>query len=139
MSRYVAFLRGVSPENAKMQDLKRCFESAGFTNVKTVLASGNIVFDARSSSESALERKTEKAMRERLGRAFYTIVRSVDFLVDLIERDPYTAFQFPAASKRVVTFMRTAPTTRPTLPVEVDGARILGLRDREIFSAYVPS
>lgn len=46
MSRYVAFLRGVSPANAKMTDLKVCFEKMGFTNVGTVLSSGNFVFNA---------------------------------------------------------------------------------------------
>jgi len=30
MRRYAAFLRGVSPMNAKMPELKRCFEAAGF-------------------------------------------------------------------------------------------------------------
>ena len=47
MPRYVAFLRGVSPMNAKMAELKRCFEHAGFEEVKTVLSSGNVVFTAR--------------------------------------------------------------------------------------------
>ncbi len=40
MTRYVAFLRGISPMNLKMPELKRCFESAGFTEVKTLLSSG---------------------------------------------------------------------------------------------------
>ena len=40
--------------NAKMPELKRAFENAGFTNVKTVLASGNVVFDARAASDLAL-------------------------------------------------------------------------------------
>jgi uncharacterized protein (DUF1697 family) len=40
MAQYVAFLRGVSPMNLKMPDLKRCFESAGFTSVRTLLSSG---------------------------------------------------------------------------------------------------
>jgi len=31
--RYAAFLRGVSPMNAKMADLKRAFEAAGFTDL----------------------------------------------------------------------------------------------------------
>lgn len=48
MPRYVAFLRGVSPMNAKMPELKRALESAGFRNVTTVLASGNAAFDAGS-------------------------------------------------------------------------------------------
>ena len=37
MTRYAAFLRGVNPMNAKMSELKRAFEAAGFEDVKTVL------------------------------------------------------------------------------------------------------
>lgn len=44
MPRYAAFLRGVSPMNAKMPELKKAFEAAGFLEVKTVLSSGNVVF-----------------------------------------------------------------------------------------------
>lgn len=138
MNRYVAFLRGVSPMNAKMADLKRCFEAAGFTEVKTVISSGNVVFNTRSSSEAAIERKAEAAMTEGMGRTFYTIVRPVDALVEMIERDPYAAFRLPKAAKRVVTFLRTTPKVRLTLPLEVDGARILMVKGREVFSAYVP-
>ena len=39
MPRYAAFLRWVSPLNAKMADVRKVLESAGFTDVKTVLAS----------------------------------------------------------------------------------------------------
>jgi uncharacterized protein (DUF1697 family) len=67
MPRYVAFLRGVSPMNAKMPELRRCFEAAGFTDVKTVLSSGNVVFGARAASEAALERRAENAMEEATG------------------------------------------------------------------------
>lgn len=125
--------------NAKMPDLKRCFESAGFTDVKTLLSSGNVVFNSRSSSESMVERKAEAAMAERLGRTFYTIARSVDVLREMIESDPYTTFELPAAAKRVVTFLRVAPKARLALPIEVDGARILAVNGREVISAYVPS
>jgi hypothetical protein len=34
LRRYAAFLRGGSPKNAKMPELKRCFEAAGFKDVK---------------------------------------------------------------------------------------------------------
>ena len=40
MKRYAAFLRGVSPMNAKMPELKKAFEAAGFTDVRTVRAGG---------------------------------------------------------------------------------------------------
>lgn len=139
MPRYVAFLRGVSPTNAKMPDLKRCFEKAGFTNVKTVLSSGNVVFDARSAPDASLERKAEAAMQGALGRSFYTVVRSAEFLRGLLQTDPYAAFAVPASAKRVVSFLRTPPSKKLALPIESDGAGILGMAEREVFSAYVPS
>src|SRR5258706_10083266 len=138
MPRYVAFLRGVSPMNAKMPQLKACFEAAGFTNVKTLLSSGNVVFDSRSTSESAVERKAEAAMQEHLGRTFYTIVRRVDTLQKLLDADPFAKFDLPAKAKRIVTFMREPSAARLKFPVEFEEARILAMKDGEIFTAYVP-
>lgn len=137
MPRYAAFLRGVSPMNAKMPDLKMAFEAAGFTRVKTLLSSGNVVFDARAASVASLERKAEAAMTRHLGRNFLTIVRPVDVLRAILEADPYRAFELGPGAKRVVTFLRREPGTTP-LPIELDGARILCARDREVFSVYVP-
>ena len=95
MPRYVAFLRGVMPTNAKMTELKRCFEAAGFTDVKTVLGSGNVVFNAKGGTLSSLERKAEASMRKHLGRSFYTIVRATSALCDLLETDPFAGFRVP--------------------------------------------
>jgi len=139
MPRYVAFLRGVSPMNAKMAELKSCFEMAGFTDIKTVLSSGNVAFDAPTASEAMLERKAEAMMTKQLGRTFYTIVRPTNVLRELLEVDHYAAFRLPASAKRVVTFLREPHTEKLTLPIEVDGARILTINDREIFTAYVPN
>lgn len=137
MRRYAAFLRGVMPTNCKMPELKKCFEAAGFTDVKTLLSSGNVVFSAGASPEAALERKIEAAMEKRLGRTFMTMVRSVDALREILDSDPYKSFKLPDGAKRIVTFLREKPQPTPRLPVEVDGARILSLRGIEAFSAYV--
>ena len=139
MPRYAAFLRGVMPTNAKMPALKAAFEAAGFTDVKTVLGSGNVVFDARSTSEEALQQKAEAAMQERLGHAFPTIVRPVEQLRKLLASDPYRAFKVSPKAKRIVTFLRGRPTAKIKLPVELGGARILSMEDGEIFSAYLPT
>jgi uncharacterized protein (DUF1697 family) len=139
MPRYVAFLRGVSPMNAKMAELQRCFEMAGFTDIKTVLSSGNVAFNARAASVAVIEKKAEAAMNKQLGRTFYTIVRPALVLRVLLDADPYDAFQLPADAKRVVTFLREPHTTPLTFPIELDGARILAIDGCEIFSAYVPS
>src|SRR5881396_226682 len=126
MPRYAAFLRGVSPMNAKMPELKQAFESAGFTDVKTILASGNVAFNARATSATSLQRKAEGAMLERLGQAFLTIVRPMDMLGEMLASDPYRAF-------------RLEPTAKLRLPIERDGARILSMTEREVFSAYMPT
>ena len=139
MARYAAFLRGVMPMNCKMPALRAAFEAAGFTDVKTVLGSGNVVFDARSTSEQALEQKAEAAMHEHLGQAFFTIVRPIEHLRQLLATDPYKRFKVSPKAKRIVTFLRGRPKAKIALPVELDGARILTMKDREIFSAYLPN
>jgi uncharacterized protein (DUF1697 family) len=125
--------------NAKMAELKRCFEDAGFTDVKTVLSSGNVVFDASAKSETALAREVEAAMAKQLGRTFYTIVRPASHLRELIEADCYAAFRLPANAKRVITFLREPNKAKLSLPLVIDGVRILAINGREIFIAYVPN
>lgn len=139
MPRYAAFLRGVSPVNAKMPELKSAFEAAGFTEVKTLLSSGNVVFSAARGSAAALQRKAEAAMKRRLGREFLAIVRPVDALREMLASDPFKSFRLAPGSKRIVTFLRGQPKSTPSLPIEVDGARILAMAGGEVFSAYVPS
>jgi len=137
MPRYAAFLRGVSPMNAKMPLLREAFEAAGFTGVKTVLSSGNVVFDAPRSSAARLQRAAEAAMRERLGTAFLAIVRPVDLLHELLASDPYRPFRLGSDAKRIVTFLREPPTGALALPVEQDGARLLALSGSEVLGAYL--
>jgi uncharacterized protein (DUF1697 family) len=138
MSRYVAFLRGVSPMNAKMPELKRAFESVGFTNVKTVLSSGNVVFDSRSKSDASIARQAEEAMSQELDRTFLTFVRPVSALTELIEADSFGAFGLSEKAKRIVIFLREPLSKKLTLPIEAEGASILAVRGREALAAYIP-
>ena len=137
MPRYAAFLRAVSPMNAKMPELKKAFEAAGFEDVKTVLSSGNVVFTARAASDASLQRKAEAAMEKKLGHRFLTIVRPVDALRALLASDPYPAL--PANAKRIVTFLRERPAAKIELPIELDGATILLMKETEVLSAYLPT
>jgi uncharacterized protein (DUF1697 family) len=123
--------------NLKMPDLKRCFESAGFPSVRTLLSSGNVAFNSKGTVASP-ERRVEDTMSKQLGRTFYTIVRSVSDLRAMIEADPYEKHSLPREAKRVVTFIRNARKPKIPLPIESDGARILAIKGCEVFSAYVP-
>jgi len=135
---YAAFLRGISPMNAKMPELKRAFERAGFDEVRTLLSSGNVVFSAPATPVAELERQAEAAMQKHVGNAFVTFVRPLSALRRLLASDPFGEFDLQPHSKRIVTFVRHK-VRAPALPIERDGARILAVRGTEIFSAYTPS
>ena len=139
MPRYVAFLRGVSPLNAKMPELKRCFEQAGFVNVKTVLGSGNVVFDTNLRSDAAVARQAEQVMAKELDRVFMTIARSVASLEQLLATEPFTEHGIPPEAKRVVSFLREERAPKRPLPLTADDASAFLQRGREIYSAYIPN
>lgn len=130
--RYAALLRGVSPMNCKMSELKAALEKAGFQNVKTVLSSGNVLFDAPTKSNAAIEREVEAAMTP---RSFPTIVRRVDELKALLASKPFA--KAPKNTKCVVTFFKTAP--KPVkLPAMKEEATLFAADGLEAFSHYVP-
>jgi uncharacterized protein (DUF1697 family) len=125
--------------NCRMPELKAALEQAGFTEVKTVISSGNAVFSARAASASTLEKKCEEAFERHLDHRFLTIVRPIDHLEALIDRDPFAAFTLPHGAKRNVTFLRRRPDEPPTLPLRLRGAEMLALDGREALTYYIPN
>lgn len=87
---YVALLRGIMPMNPNMKGerLRKVFESLGFENVATVIASGNVIFSARSQNAAALEAKIEKALPKQLGFKSTTMLRSRHELERLVKKNP---------------------------------------------------
>jgi uncharacterized protein (DUF1697 family) len=123
--------------NLKMPVLQAALEEDGFTDVKTLLSSGNAVFSGRRASDTAIEKRVVATIEKNVGKTFGVIVRSIDELSALIAAEPYGAFRLPAGSKRVVTFLRKEPEKKLKLPPERDGARIWTVRGREALSSYV--
>ena len=123
--------------NLKMPVLQAALEEDGFTDVKTLLSSGNVVFSGRRMSDAAIEKKVVATIEKNVKKTFGVIIRSIDELQALIDADPYHAFRVPKGAKRVVTFLRAAPTKKLELPPERDGARIWTVRGRDALSSYV--
>lgn len=124
--------------NAKMPELRGCFEDAGFLEVRTLLSSGNVVFDARSASTAAIERRADKAMQARLGRSFEPFVRSAAHLRAFLAADPFADFELAPGAKQVVTFLHEPVAPGIELPAARDGARILKVTGSEVLAAYLP-
>lgn len=124
--------------NAKMPALKACFEAAGFSDVRTLLSSGNAAFDARASSLPALERRAEAAMQSGLGRSFVTIVRRQASLQALVDSEPYAAFELPPSAKPLIVFLRNPCEPTLDLPIHRHDASILAFNGTEALCAYTP-
>ena len=78
MTMRIALLRGVNVggnRKVAMADLKAMVEGLGFTDVKTLLASGNVVFEAGDRDDSELEALLEAEAERRLGLVTRFIVR----------------------------------------------------------------
>ena len=78
MPRYVALLRAINVGGhvVKMDVLRRHFETLGFTDVSTFIASGNVLFTARAGAAAALETRIARALQDALGYPVETFLRS---------------------------------------------------------------
>ena len=88
--RYVLLLRAVNlgPTNkVAMADLKALLEDMGCTDVKTVLNSGNAVFDSTSRSVAKLAGQVEEGLRG-LGVDVRACVRKQEDVARLVDRVP---------------------------------------------------
>ncbi|MDE2172817.1 MAG: DUF1697 domain-containing protein, partial [Patescibacteria group bacterium] len=89
--RYITLLRGIGPTNPNMKSarLKAVFEGLGFRNVRTVIASGNVIFESPARDILRLERRIEKALPEKLGFNSTAIIRTEREFRALAKRDPF--------------------------------------------------
>src|SRR5262249_16606326 len=138
MTEYVAFLRGINVGGhgaITMEVLKKAFEACGFKDVKTIATSGNVAFSA-AMAEAAVVQKAEAELKKRLGRETPVHVRSLDELRKIVGADPYKEFDIPKDAKRVITFLDASAKTTVKLPLDLDGASILHIKDGVAYSVY---
>lgn len=122
MIRYVALLRGINVGGRnliKMDQLNRVFVAAGFKNVRTLIASGNVIFDAPETEPSTLARKIEKKLLKAFGREVVVLVRSVDELKALVKRNPFRKVKTSKDVMLFVAFFFSPPRQKPKLPLVV--------------------
>jgi uncharacterized protein (DUF1697 family) len=90
VTRYVAFLRGVNVGgvNLKMAAVAEAFAAAGFTAVKTVLASGNVLLESKGSVTS-VRTKAEAALRETFGYDAWVLAYDFDTVAAISKAYPF--------------------------------------------------
>jgi uncharacterized protein (DUF1697 family) len=84
------FLRGINlgKRQMKMAELKTCLEAAGFTDVKTVLASGNVRLSGEGT-EADIKARIEKAIADQFGFDVGVVLRSEDEMTKMLDGHPF--------------------------------------------------
>jgi len=106
---YVALLRGINVggKTLKMADAKKAFEALGFRDLKTIGASGNILFSSDDRRADNLESKIKSSLNTA------AIVRTVDALRALISSNPFKSVKVTDTTRLNVTFL-SVPTQSKT-------------------------
>jgi|SRR5579884_2536688 len=104
--KYLALLRGINVggnTKVEMAKLKECFEKLGFTEVKTLLNSGNVVFE--SPENSLLKEKIEKQLEQTFGFYILVLIRTAEEIKKLIAKDPFKEVKITPDIRLYVTFL----------------------------------
>ena len=87
----VALLRGINVGRAKrvaMADLRALVEGLGYTNVRTLLNSGNVVFTVPGSAKGDPASRIEAALEKQIGVSSRVIVLSAAELDRIVKDNP---------------------------------------------------
>ncbi|WP_159523361.1 DUF1697 domain-containing protein [Sunxiuqinia indica] len=134
MKKYVVFMRGINVGGNKkvpMNQLKDVLTRNGYHNVKTLLASGNVVFE----SEEERIRLVQSIIEEAFGFSIPTIVFPFDYIKAIVENQPFKDVETASTIKCNVTFSQAELKTSLSIPFQnEDGSfRILQVTDHSVF------
>ncbi len=120
MKRYIALLRGINVGKAKrvpMADLRALMEGLGYAGVRTLLNSGNAVFDAKAGSAASHAKQLKAAIREHTGVDCEVIVKTAADLAAAIAEHPLRKHAQDDARMQVM-FVQDASTLAELKPLE---------------------
>jgi len=135
---YVAFLRAINVGGhaiVKMTDLRDAFTAAGCKDVRSLIQSGNLVFESPTKSEPALARRILVELRRLMGEAPGLFLRTVRDIERLVEADPFRRFAGKPRLKLYVAFLSQKPRQPPKLPLRSlpEVLEVIGVKSREAF------
>lgn len=119
--------------------LRSVVSELGYTNVETVISSGNVLFDADSDDD--LEARLEAAWPASLGFHSTTIIRSAEEIDELVARNPFGDLDDLPKARLQVTFLKNAQEPSfdiPHSPPDSDYS-IVATPDRAVCSVVDPT
>jgi uncharacterized protein (DUF1697 family) len=144
MVAYAAFLRGINVggrKPMKMEELRKAFASLGFEVVRTVLASGNVLFESPETDRYLLEQRIDEGLKNTFGYKMGVILRTLPEIRDLVDSDPFEGITVTLQTRLYVTFLTDGSKGGLKLPYESPEGdlRILGVSAGVVCSAVTLS
>ncbi|MFD2057953.1 DUF1697 domain-containing protein [Mesorhizobium calcicola] len=109
MQTYVALLYSIilgEGRRVVMADLKAMAQDLGLKNVRTLVATGNLVFEAQTMPVGALEGRLEAAFEKAFGKHVDIIVRTASDWLTLAAGNPFPDESIATADQVAVRVMR---------------------------------
>src|ERR1700704_5842415 len=140
----VAFLRGINnlgQKPVKMDSLKRVFEKMGHRNVRTHLASGNVVFETPKISTKKVAKTIGDRLEQAPGFETTVVLRALSDLEALVDSEPFKNVAVTPRTKLWVTFLAEKPKSRLKIPFTSPKKdfRIVRVSATEVCSVITPS
>jgi uncharacterized protein (DUF1697 family) len=138
VTQYVALLGSINVggNRLKMDELRAALEDAGFANVQTVVASGNVLFEHDREPDAALEQRIADVIKDRFGIDSFAAVRNKAELKSAIADNPFAG---DGEAKFVHTVFLSDPLDRPAFEAfadAYDGPERLAAGTREFYVDY---
>lgn len=109
---YIALLRGINVSGhklIKMEELRKMFEGMGFKNVRTLIQSGNVIFEAAKTKPESLRKKIEAGLLKFLGYEVTVVIRTIEDLEKIVKEYPFSKIKGHGECKIYVGFIETVP------------------------------
>jgi len=144
MTRYIAFLRAINVGGrfVKMERLRDLFTALGFTNVRSVIQSGNIVFDAPTDLlRLDIGRTIEERLAAELGYDVAAMVRTLAEVEGAMALDPFRDVDVTADTRLCVLFISRPLPAEAVLPLKSENGEIefLAATQGEVFAVVQQS
>lgn len=133
MTTWVALVRGVGPVSHKkmsMADLRSAASDAGLSEPRTLLATGNLIFES-DGNEAGLRATLETAIAE-FGLSLPVLLRPASDLPAIRDANPFPDAARDRPSKLLVAFLDRSPSGLPPPP----GGERLAQTGREVYVDY---
>ncbi|HLG03875.1 MAG TPA: DUF1697 domain-containing protein [Bacteroidia bacterium] len=138
-AKFVALLRGINVGGNKMvpmAELKKLLEKSGYKNVKTLLASGNVVFESDKGKKEKIAAELEVLLEKKFKFTVPLQIWPFGAIVKMTKKDPFKNIRVTKDTRLYVTFIPGKPASTLPLPyASADGSiNILFLEDNALFS-----